>query len=77
MAINSFKIRNFITAKSPKRLRRLMYEKQISLGMAALEFDQITYAKGNWYAWYYEILKSDNQSIQDISEDGITENNRR
>jgi hypothetical protein len=59
---NSFKIRNFIKAKSEKRLRRLMFDKQIKLGMAALEFD-ITFAKGEWFAWYYEILKNDNLEI--------------
>jgi len=59
---NSFKIRNFIKAKSEKGLRRLMFDKQIELGMAALAFD-ITYAKGAWVAWYYEILKNDKLEI--------------
>jgi hypothetical protein len=52
---NSFKIRNYIKAKSEKRLRSLMFHKQLELKMAALEFDNITHAKGYWYAWYYEI----------------------
>jgi len=59
---NTFKIRNFIKAKSEKGLRRLMFDKQIELGMAALAFD-ITYAKGTWVAWYYEILKNDKLEI--------------
>jgi hypothetical protein len=59
---NTFKIRNFIKAKSEKRLRRLMFDKQVELGMAALEFD-ITYASKNWFAWYYEILKDNNLEI--------------
>ena len=32
-----------------------MFHKQLELKMAALEFDNITHAKGYWYAWYYEI----------------------
>ena len=49
-----------------------MFDKQIELGMAALEFDNITFAKGRWYAWYYEILTNDKLEILDDS----TENNR-
>ena len=48
-----------------------MFDKQIELGMAALEFD-ITYAKGEWFAWYYEILKDNNLGILD---DGTTKDN--
>jgi hypothetical protein len=59
---NTFKIRNFIKAKSEKRLRRLMFDKQVDLGMAALAFD-ITYANKQWFAWYYEILKDHNMEI--------------
>jgi len=33
---NSFKIRNFIKAKSEKGLRRLMFDKQIELNLAWL-----------------------------------------
>lgn len=68
---NSFKIRNYIKAKSEKRLRFLMYKKQIELGMAALEFD-ITFAKGIWFAWYYEILKTD-KLLEGVL-DGTTKN---
>jgi hypothetical protein len=50
-----------------------MYQKQIQLGMAALEFD-IEFAKGRWYAWYYEIIK--NETLEEII-DGNTEDNRR
>lgn len=35
-----------------------MFQKQVKLGMASLAFD-ITYAKGAWYAWYYEIASND------------------
>lgn len=49
-----------------------MFEKQIKLGMAALEFD-ITYAKGSWFAWYYEVLTNDKMGI--ISNES-TENDR-
>ena len=49
-----------------------MFDKQVQLGMAALEFD-ITYANGKWFAWYYEILTNDKLEILDDT----TENNRR
>ena len=70
----AFKTRNFIEARSPRRLRFLMYQKQIQLGMSALEFDQITFSKGKWQAWYYEIVKE--ETLTEIF-DGNTENNRR
>lgn len=67
----NFKIRNFIRAKSEKRLRSLMFKKQTELGMASLSFD-IVFAKGFWYAWYYEVLKTDN--LEEVVDD-TTENN--
>lgn len=69
----SFKARNYIEARSPRRLRFLMYQKQIQLGMAALEFD-VTFSKGKWYAWYYEIIKD--ETLTEII-NGNTEDNRR
>jgi hypothetical protein len=51
-----------------------MFKKQLELSMAALEFD-IVYAKGYWFAWYYEIAKD--QTVVEIESDGTTENNRR
>jgi hypothetical protein len=68
---SNFKIRNYIKAKSVKGLRRLMYDKQIQLGMAALAFD-IVYAKGTWYAWYYQILNND--TIQEVADAVTTDN---
>jgi hypothetical protein len=50
-----------------------MFKKQTELQMTALEFD-IVHAKGYWYAWYYEILKT--ETLKEISDDN-TENNRR
>lgn len=35
-----------------------MYQKQIELKMASLEFD-IIFANGYWFAWYYEVLTTD------------------
>jgi hypothetical protein len=60
--MNNFKIRNYLRAKSEKRLRSLMYEKQIQLKMASLEFD-IIFANGYWFAWYYEILTTDTMEM--------------
>ena len=48
-----------------------MFNKQVKLGMAAMEFD-ITFANGYWFAWYYEILK--NETLKEVSDDN-TENN--
>lgn len=62
---NTFKVRNFIKAKSEKRLRLLMFNKQIELGMSALEFD-ITFAKGFWFAWFYEIANT--RAMSEITE---------
>jgi len=71
---NTFKVRNYIRAKSEIRLRSLMFKKQLELSMAALEFD-IVYAKGYWFAWYYEIAKD--QTVVEIEKDDTTKNNRR
>jgi hypothetical protein len=71
---NTFKIRNYIKAKSEKRLRSLMFHKQLELKMVALEFDNITYAKGYWFAWYYEIA-SDANVMQIESENNDTAKN--
>ena len=70
---NTYKVRNFIKAKSEIRLRSLMYKKQIDLKMSALEFD-ITYARGFWFAWYYEILNNDN--LKEIVTNDKTQDNR-
>jgi len=72
---NSFKIRNYVRAKSEKGLRSRMFNKQIELKMAALEFDNITYAKGYWYAWYYEIAKNEIVMQIESEKDGNTKNN--
>ena len=52
-----------------------MFNKQIELKMAALEFDNITYAKGYWYAWYYEIAKNEIVMQIESEKDGNTKNN--
>lgn len=72
----SFKIRNYIKAKSEKRLRSLMFHKQLELKMSALEFDNITHAKGYWYAWYYEIAKDTTIIKIEGEANDSTENNR-
>lgn len=50
-----------------------MLRKQLELKMSALAFD-ITYAKGYWFAWYYEIAK-DEIVIQIESENNDTAKN--
>ena len=71
MSNNSFKVRNFIKAKSEKRLRSLMFEKQLELKMSALEFD-IIFANGFWFAWYYEIAS--NKSLSEVTDGNTTDN---
>lgn len=73
MSDSSFKVRNFIKAKSEKRLRSLMYQKQLQLKMAAMQFD-IVHANGYWFAWFYEILNT--QSLDEIA-NGNTKDNWR
>jgi len=71
---NVFKIRNYVRAKSEKRLRSLMLRKQLELKMSALAFD-ITYAKGYWFAWYYEIAKDEIViQIESENNDNIKDN---
>jgi hypothetical protein len=72
---NSFKIRNYIKAKSENRLRSLMFRKQLELKMAALEFDNISYAKGYWFAWYYEIAKDETVIKIESESNGNTKDN--
>lgn len=67
----TFKIKNYIKAKSPRRLRLLMFQKQIQLSMTALEFE-VVFAKGEWYAWYYEAA---NTRAMDEVIDADTPNN--
>lgn len=49
-----------------------MYQKQIQLGMAALEFD-IVESKGKWYAWYYEIVND--KTLEEIFPNDPTKSN--
>ena len=72
---NSFKIRNYIKAKSENRLRSLMFRKQLELNMAALQFDNISYAKGYWFAWYYEIAKDETVIKIESESNGTAKNN--
>jgi hypothetical protein len=62
---NTFKVRSYIEAKSAKRLRFLMYKKQIELSMQSLEFDIVVNGK-KFYAWYYDILKTEQNLVEII-----------
>ena len=73
--MSTFKVRNFIKAKSEIRLRSLMFQKQLELKMSALEFDNITYAKGYWYAWYYEAAKDATVIAIESESNGNTKDN--
>lgn len=64
MSKNSFKIKNFLKAKSPVRLRQLMYEKQLQMQMTSLHFDIVSH-KGELYAWYDEILDTNKMREMD------------
>lgn len=73
---NTLKIKNFVKAKSPRRLRSLMMEKQLKLGMTALAFD-VMYdtSRKEYVAWYYEILKQEN--MEELINGDNQKNDRR
>ena len=52
-----------------------MFNKQLELKMAALEFDNISYAKGYWFAWYYEIAKDETVIKIESESNGNTKDN--
>ena len=52
-----------------------MFHKQLELKMAALEFDNISYAKGYWFAWYYEIAKDETVIKIESESNGNTKDN--
>ena len=52
-----------------------MFHKQLELKMAALEFDNITHAKGYWFAWYYEIAKDETVMTMESENNDTTRNN--
>ena len=58
-------IPTFIVASTPKRLRRLMLQTNAKLGATVQYFD-IQYANGKWYAWYYEPITS--EIVNDLAE---------
>lgn len=46
-------IPNFIKARSPQGLRRLMVKNNIRMGME-VRYISINFVNGEWVAWYYE-----------------------
>lgn len=45
-------IKKFIKAKSAEELEKVMLINNQTLG-ASFDYDNIQYANGNWYAWFY------------------------
>ena len=72
MSKTTFKVKNFIKAKSPTRLRSLMYQKQLELSMAALHFDIVSH-KGELIAFYDEILTND--KVKQMDNDVVRQEN--
>lgn len=58
-------IPNFLSARSPQALRRLMLLTNKRLG--AWHNYQIQFVEGRWYAWYHEEITRSN--INEIVED--------
>jgi len=56
MVANTAHIPNFLVARSPEGLRRLMLVNQVKKG-AVFNY-QISFSKGRWYAWYIDTDKS-------------------
>lgn len=50
---NNLRIPHYLEAGSPRRLRQLMFENNILSGKE-YTYTDIIFAKGKWYAWYYE-----------------------
>ena len=70
---SSIKIKNFIKAKSPRRLRTLMMQKQMQMGMASLSFDvMFDSSKKEYIAWFYEILSQ--ETLKEVSDDSAESN---
>lgn len=51
------KIPNFVKAKTPSGLRRLMFENNMRKNVQYV-YHAIQFASGYWYAWYYEEIKA-------------------
>lgn len=47
------RIPKYISASSPKGLRRIMLKTQMKLGIG-VEFFDIQFAQKKWIAWYYD-----------------------
>lgn len=57
-------IPNFLVARTPKGLRRLMLETNIKFGKQFNFFD-IQFVGGKWYAWYYlDITSAEQRGVQ-------------
>jgi hypothetical protein len=57
-------IPNFLTAGSPRALRRLMFLNNKRLS-SFLEY-QIQFVNGKWFAWYYEDALKPGQVIEEV-----------
>ena len=64
-------LKNYITAKSPNGLRRLMMQNNARKGYSFI-YEDVQFVKGRWYAWYNEELRNSEipESIQE--KDGTT-----
>lgn len=56
---------NFIKAKTPRGLRLLMIRNNVRL-KATVQYFDVQFVKGAWFAWFYEPLNM--ESIDDLAE---------
>lgn len=68
---NRNELPNFLMARNPKELRALMFKNSLRLAMTVQYFD-IQFAQGKWFAWYFEPLEKSREMRE---AHGITENN--
>lgn len=66
----ALELRNYIKAKSPMGLRRLMLRENAKHGLT-IQYDNIQFVKGSWYAWYYLEVKNDDPLLRERDEQAV------
>ena len=76
MVAKSSIIPDFLKARSPQGLRRLMFLKNMKDGKQYKYF-AIQFAEGSWVAWFYRDLdESINGGIEEIMTEKVSNGNR-
>lgn len=59
---------NFVSAESPQGLRRAMLKNNLKL-KAFVNYSNIQFANGRWFAWYVVDISTPGQELPDGSSD--------